>query len=149
MKKIPTNRIVLATVIAVVLIVLAVGLIISGSPAVARVRLLDAARVAELRAIGRSVDLYWTRSRRLPATLAELSTDGQPYLRQRDPESGKPYEFRVLSDSTYEVCTRFGRESQGPAGDFWAHGSGRCCFTLKVREVEEKAIPAGDPSPSR
>jgi hypothetical protein len=148
-KKIPTNRIVLATVIAVVLVVLAVGLLLSGSPAVARLHLLDAARVAELRAIGRSVDLYWTRSRRLPATLDELSTEGQPYLRQRDPESGEPYEFRVLSDSTYEVCARFGKESQGPTGDFWAHGSGRCCFILKVREVEAKAMPATEPSPQR
>lgn len=141
MKKIPANRIGLAMAIAVVLVVVFVGLLVSGSPAAARARRLDAARVAALRDLAQVIDVHWTGHGRLPAVLDDLRAEGRPYLRRLDPETGEPYEYRALTDSTYELCARFAKESRSGGDDLWAHGSGRCCFALRARQVPQLAPP--------
>ncbi|MCR4256278.1 MAG: hypothetical protein NUW08_01085, partial [Candidatus Uhrbacteria bacterium] len=60
-----------------------------------------------------------------------------------DPDSGEPYEYRIGSGSTYELCSDFSTDSVNvdkritepyPADNrFWEHGPKRTCFTITAR----------------
>jgi hypothetical protein len=114
---------------AVVVAAIAGGVHAIGQPGDARDRQIDARRVADLQEIQRTVDLQWSREGRLP--------DMPPP--SRDPETGRPYEYRALSENRYELCAAFTGSSRDtnerPAGDFWTHGSGRQCFEIDARRV--------------
>jgi hypothetical protein len=113
----------------VVIAAMAGGVYAVGRPATARDQQLDARRVSDLQEMQRMVDLQWSREQRLP-DLPPLS---------RDPESGQPYEYRVLSENRYELCAVFtgsSREAnERPPGDFWTHDAGRQCFEIEARRV--------------
>ena len=61
------------------------GLWILGSPAQERVNRLDSRRVGDLQQIEHAVNLHWTRQRRLPASLDELSAEAGVRISLRDP----------------------------------------------------------------
>lgn len=107
-------------------------------PSQERVRRLDARRVEDLRALAGAVDLHWSRSGALPATLGNLTQEpGYPPL-PTDPETGSPYEYRLLGGDTYELCASFARgtdaEPPETRGGFWSHGTGRQCFQLEAKK---------------
>lgn len=139
MKK-PGKIILVASVIAVVVAVVTGGIILIGSPTQERMRRLDAQRVADLRAVASAVDLYWTRHGSLPPSLEELSKEPGGSVKSLDPYTKRFYEYTLLSDNTCELCAHFARDWTGQHEalykDFWAHGSGRQCFKLKVREIK-------------
>lgn len=97
--------VVIAVVVAVAAI--AAGVMIIGSPAEQRGRRLDERRVEDLRDAARGVNLHWTRHGRLPASLDLLSREAGVNVATRDPASGESYEYRVLNDTTYELCATF------------------------------------------
>ncbi len=54
-----------------------------------------------------------------------------------DPLTGRPYEYRILGPSAYELCAEFERntEEDNPRpADFWSHGPGRQCFQLEAKK---------------
>jgi hypothetical protein len=116
------------------------GLILIGSPSQERIRRIDAQRVADLSAIASNVDLYWTRHKSLPASLTYLSKEQGGSVQLLDRDTKQPYEYRMLSDSNYELCAHFAQtptdQSDTLHKNFWAHGQGRQCFNLKVQEVK-------------
>lgn len=63
----------------------------------------------------------------------------------RDPDTDAPYEYRRLSESTYELCATFATDSKAQdqnsrfINSRWTHPAGRHCF-----EVQKSAI---DPKP--
>lgn len=132
--------ILVASIIAVVVAVVVGGLILLGSPTQERMRRLDSQRVADLRAVASAVDLYWTRHQTLPFSLEELSREPGGFVRLMDPDTKRPYEYRVLNGHTYELCAEFVRDWTDQHDvlykDFWAHGAGRQCFKLEVKEIK-------------
>jgi hypothetical protein len=144
------RHIVVGVAILVVIAALGGGLVLLGPPSEERVRRLDERRVQDLREIAQATDLYWTRHRRLPVSLVELSSDSGGYLvshdsranNSHDPSTNELYDYRTLDAEMYEVCGLFqgvssaGRYGAG-AGDFWSHGAGKQCFRLKVREIRQ------------
>ncbi len=122
---------------AAVLVVLAIvaGLAAVGGPGTARLEKLDAARLDQLRAIEQAVDNTWRRTGALPPSLESLDVQFSDRARN-DPETGEPYEYRVLSDSTAELCGTFAQADDfGAVGipewsDIGPHRAGRHCFTL-------------------
>jgi hypothetical protein len=113
------------------------GVILVGTPESGRLERLDTDRVEHLQGIMRAIDRFGDEDGRLPDTLEELANDPRAAVDILDPESLESYEYRVLDESTYELCAVFDRESQvsrraAPA-DFWYHGVGRHCFELAVR----------------
>ena len=133
--------------------VVVVGLFVAGSPGKERDRRFDEQRVNELQQIANAVDASYDRTRRLPATLAELQTPGKneyyvPSL--LDPKTGVPYEYRVAGDTGYELCATFDQPTQEtnqttaavpprpvaypasewPYGRDWTHPAGRHCYSL-------------------
>ncbi|MDP6371014.1 MAG: DUF5671 domain-containing protein [Vicinamibacterales bacterium] len=128
-----------AAAVAVVAAVIG-GLLVLGSPGLERARRLDDRRVRDLREIARSVDLHWTRTERLPASLEELSQGSRTPLDTADPETAQPYDYRVTGADTYELCANFELDSEEtpepPGPYFWSHDAGRQCFALEAEEVE-------------
>jgi hypothetical protein len=111
------------------------GLVLTGSPAEARLGRLDERRIQDLQRISRLVDAYWRSHRRFPGSLGQVGSE--PGSAGRDPVTGQPYEFRATGELRYELCAVFARVSaERPTGiepDFWDHGEGRKCFPMEVR----------------
>ena len=133
------NAIVIIVVATVVVAAVIGGIILLDSPAQERLRRLDERRVDDLRELAYTVDVYWTREGTLPSSLEELSNERGYYEELVDPETGEPYEYRVLSGNTYELCAQFARDTAEEQDrfykDYWAHGPGRQCFELEARDV--------------
>ncbi len=91
---IATGALVLAAVIA--------GLVFAGSPSEARRRRLDERRAADLRQIGQAIDVYWARTRRLPAAPADLTRPGLQ-VALTDPVTHEPYGYDVLGPQAYRL----------------------------------------------
>ena len=133
------------TIIAISLIVAVLAVVIAGvtlldSPAQERLRRLDERRVDDLRSISAELDFYWTRTGALPSSLKELENEPGVFLELVDPETGQPYEYRVLGSNAYELCAEFARDTadkQGrPYRDYWSHSQGRHCFELEAQVIE-------------
>ncbi len=115
------------------------GLMRLGPPSVERERRLDERRVEDLREIANAVDLHWTRRGNLPAALDTLPDTVASDASFSDPATGQSYEYRVLTESTFELCASFGTDWLRPSLDlFWSHPTGRHCFDLDVREVQRE-----------
>lgn len=126
-----------------------VGLVRLGPPSAERDRRLDAQRVEDLGRLARSVDLHWTRDGSLPAALGVLSDATVPGARFSDPGTRQPYGYRVLGDSTFELCGHFETNWSEPSADeFWSHPPGRFCFELDVREVRRWSEESRTTSPT-
>ena len=138
--KLSKNVIVALVVVVLVVAAVIVGVILLDSPAQERLRRLDERRVDDLHQLAYGVDIYWTREGHLPASLAELSEEGRIVRDLADPETGDPYEYRVLDDKTFELCAVFTRDSGTggrdiPDRSFWLHGPGRQCFKLEAQDI--------------
>lgn len=110
------------------------GLYTAGSPAEARLRRLDARRVADLRHARQSVDYFWTQHGLLPPALDSLFQTPSAWFRFRDPATAQPYSYRRTSDTTYDLCADFARPSSaemyGGPDEMWDHTAGPRCFHL-------------------
>ena len=131
---------------AVVVVVATIGYSIYaiGTPGQQRDIRLDQQRIDDLRSISHNVDRYLELNEEMPASLTDLL--GPQYFVQsiEDPESGAPYEYRILDGTDYELCAIFDAESPEREADhrlfsetIWDHGPGRVCFALTA-EAEGK-----------
>jgi hypothetical protein len=140
-KAVDARTVVAISLVVAVLAVVIVGVLLLDSPAQERLRRLDERRVDDLRSISAELDFYWTREGTLPSSLEELANEPGVFLELFDPESDQPYEYRVLSDNTYELCAQFSRnttEERDRYRDYWSHEAGRQCFGLEARVVERR-----------
>lgn len=142
---------------AVVLVVAAAmtGLYLSGSPSKERLRQFDTRRANDLQQISYAVNSFYAKYGRLPESLGELAGGDYGVQSVHDPKSGQPYEYRVVTPETYELCGVFALEADGqqqyypglrpvavpsetvplgkllnPSEEFYRHGSGRTCFSI-------------------
>lgn len=141
--------------IAVVATIVA-GLIIAGSPSEQRKKRADEQRAQHLQQIAYAVDNFWNRSARLPESIQELAKAPDAYLQQTtDPKTQMTYEYRVVTNESYELCATFETSSNaqipgkvsvprpvsGPNGQYWSHNAERTCFTLVPPYQEHRPKP--------
>jgi hypothetical protein len=139
---------ILAVVVALAVVV--GGFILNGSPSKRRDLRLDQQRVDNLRTIAGAINgpVYAPPQEVKPQPLSESLASllkrqdvGLSADQTLDPVSKQPYEYRKLSDTTYELCAVFARSSDeaDPAAqnfygfqnnDFWKHPAGKKCFTI-------------------
>lgn len=144
------RNVVAVAAIAVVGTAVVVGLVRLGPPSDERSRRLDEQRIADLGRLARSVDLHWTRDGSLPLSLGTLSDAAVTGARFTDPGTSQPYDYRVLGDSTFELCGHFETDWSARSSDeFWSHPPGRFCFELDVREVRRWDEEGRPPVPGR
>ena len=128
------RKVVGVIVVLVVLGALGGGFYFVGPPAEERARRLDARREIDLQRLRLAADLYWTRNKRLPASLDALATEAGTDIYSRDPQTGAPYTYVVKGEDAYELCAEFVRPSEG-RGDFWSHPAGRHCYAISAKEI--------------
>ena len=138
-------KVFMALAILVVVSSVSYGIYLVGTPAVQRTLKFDQRRVSDLTDISFAVASYWEDTDRLPEKLTDLQGRGTFIRSAEDPETGEPYEYRVLSEKGYELCAVFNTDSASQDRDFpppfsgreWEHTAGRVCFGLEAQSIEE------------
>ena len=132
-------RVLLAAVVIMVVGSIAYALVLMGSPGQQRDIRLDQERVSHLVNISDNIDLYWELNEELPTELAQMSGPRYYIDKIHDPETGSPYEYRILEGALYELCAVFSTDTSNlPERDrrfserAWDHGVGRTCFQLQA-----------------
>lgn len=147
------SRPTLVGLVAVVAVGVAVtlGLQGAGSPGAERSRRIDQRRVEGLRRIAETIDLYWTRQGGLPESLDPLIETASDPVLFADPLTARPYEYRALTTSSFELCAQFDTESASVEPDnFWRHPADRYCFEVEAESVERQIdTPSGRVLPRR
>jgi hypothetical protein len=120
--------------VGIVTAAIAAGLFVIGGPGEARLEKLDGERLDDLRRIRGAVE----RAGRIPDAMDSLVAAG--HLSRDDlidPATGARYGYRVLTDSTYELCATFA-VSSADLGDraidrstVGSYEAGRHCFTVQ------------------
>ncbi len=136
------------SIIAIVVVAVVVGFFFAESPAQVRLLRLDEQRVGDLKNIqSEIVNEYYRTKQRLPENLENLIDDIRGNILPVDPVTAKPYEYRVISNLTFELCSIFDlegisdnstlkspmeyRESGYNYGN-WQHGVGKTCFERTI-----------------
>ena len=128
------KRVLVAVLVLVVALVVIRGIMIIGSPSEERTRRMDSRRVDHLQRISSAINVYYRRHQQVPASLEELAKEPGLGSVERDPVTSAPYGYRVFNAMSYQLCAAFDREtSDSRRADFWAHGAGRQCFTVNIK----------------
>ena len=134
---------------ACVLVLVGVSLLAAGiirSPAEMRRVKTDAVRVSDLRLISREAEDFWREKARFPQSLAELAGTSGGHIPLFDPETEKPYGYRVTGERSFEVCADFvtsNRKRQDRSYGYvygvnnWRHDKGKECFETEVEADDE------------
>lgn len=137
-------------VVALVIGVVVYGIVLSGSPAKQRSLQFDQTRVSDLQQISFAVDEYWERNTQLPESLEDLRDQRYTYVRSAtDPRTGELYEYRMVSEKSYELCAVFEKDSaeqqeQYPkpfSEQLWEHGIGHTCFSIEAHKLQTEPMP--------
>ena len=142
-------RVFAGVIVVAVVSAVVYGLTLVGTPAQQRLIQFDERRVSDLQSITYNIDSYWQRNDSLPASLEDLRDPLYSLNSFVDPKTREPYEYRVTSDTAYELCATFETDSSEYEGQalpyfpggvsFWEHGIGRPCFSLEVRKATTEA----------
>ena len=106
---------------------------------------MDEVRVQNLTFIALSVNGYFARHRELPADLDALAKEPGYHISRLDPDTGKPYEYQILSATSYRLCADFTVDSTTDSPEFynayvnvsWAHGRGHQCFDRNTDKITQ------------
>lgn len=122
----------------VVVIAVAWGAILVGSPATARIQRFDQQRLQDLQTIFREVqslchdpDIKHELKRGLPDSLDDLAAQARSQrINLTDPETGQRYIYTVKDGTSYELCATFALDRNSDVEVFWNHQTGKQCFTV-------------------
>ena len=120
--------------VACVATAIVVGLAVAGTPTGQRRIEADKRRVADLQQIARGITLWRRSSTELtPSSLSDPALARFIGGHTADPESGASYEYDAQQDGRYQLCAVFNEATEADAvfNEFWKHGAGRTCFTLR------------------
>ncbi|ACD90159.1 MAG: hypothetical protein HGA81_04285 [Chlorobium limicola] len=129
------RRLIALTVPLLVTAAIGYGLFLAGPPSEQRKLMLDRKRVDDLVHIEQAIDHYHSQRGKLPENLALLRHEQQPQLPVTDPETGHPYFYEPAGNDSYRLCAEFSRTSDTGNEIKWYHGSGRHCFTCRVKKT--------------
>ena len=142
----------LLVVSAVVALVVVAGFLALGTPRSERGRRLDDARLEDLRNLRFHIKRHFEIAKALPPSLEALPPKGRGGPTLADPETGAPYGYEVVDDSTFRLCAQFDHPTETDparmAYDPWAHGAGRQCYRVRIGHVGPEGIsPQLEPIP--
>lgn len=125
------------------------GFVAVGSPFKQRMIRLDKERVSDLTVIQAQIINYWAKKNKLPASLNDLTDNISGFKAPTDPETKKAYEYKTLSNLSFELCANFTTKSAKQEDKIaapyieslgrypeeawnWQHEIGRSCFTRNI-----------------
>lgn len=99
---------------AVAAVAVIAGLATVGGPGAARLERYDERRVRDVAELVNAIERHRIFTGNLPESLDAVRTDraGRPPI--HDPETGAPYEYEVLADKRFRVCTRLSAPDAQP-----------------------------------
>ncbi len=146
-----------------VVITIAAGFIIVGTPWQARQYRLDEQRVSDLQQIQSEIVNYWQGKQVLPTSLGALNDSISGFYVPVDPQTKQSYTYSTSGKTSFKLCADFNATSQGsgaqgmytqpvmavPASGVatskgqvvstsWQHGAGEMCF---VRTIDPQLYP--------
>lgn len=135
-------------------VVIASGFLILGSPSQVRLSRFDDQKVSDLQNIQWQIVNYWQQKQRLPATTSDLSDSISGFVAPIDPQSGEQYLYESTGNLSFKLCATFNAESRansqtnvravpiplkakGEGGmgleQFtWQHKAGQVCFDRTI-----------------
>lgn len=138
-----------------IILTIAAGFLILGSPQTQRLYRLDDQRVQDLQSIQSQIVYNYQQKQKLISTLGDLSDSISYYSVPNDPTTKQPYGFSVKGPLSFELCATFdttGRpgtdgssaavQPYGRATDNWQHVAGKVCFT---RAIDPELYPPVNP----
>jgi len=138
------NTIVAGIVVLVAAVVVVASFFVFGSPSTRRQVRLDSERVDRLIRIATAIreplndKASAPEGQSLPASLDELSRRPNVWITPSDiwdPDTMKPFEYRVIDPAKYELCAVFSlptpKEARASTSAFWHHEAGSTCFTFE------------------
>jgi len=124
------------------------GFFIIGTPGQQRARRFDDQRVQQLQMVQSEVINYWLQKEKLPEQLSNLENSITGFTVPTDPATQQPYEYKVLTDLSFELCSTFESVDEGDTGrngalrmysspydsysQNWSHKAQRTCFTRTI-----------------
>lgn len=141
----PKKTVISASVVVVVMI--ALGFFLVGSPAQQRKVRFDDQRVSDLSMIQNEITNYYSLKKgSLPEKLTDLTNSLSGFTVPTDPATSVQYEYNVKEGLTFELCATFEAQSVGGQTDTsmpyrvygvdyygsWNHGIGRTCFERTI-----------------
>jgi hypothetical protein len=121
------------------------GYFVAGSPQAERLRRFDEKRIVDLQQIQFQIVEFWRAKKKLPSSLEELRNEILGFIPPKDPETGESYEYRIISELSFELCANFKTSNVKESGriavptfpdnlrrDLWLHDIGRVCFERKI-----------------
>lgn len=142
MKPLHKSSLFAAAVVFLTVFSVGYGMFLIGSPSLQRARGFDQQRLNDLQQIAGTISAYWDAAGALPSDLASIEKTPYYYISSlKDPKTEEPYEYRVKSGTTFELCAVFETDlSQYPLKEpqisriqeSWGHGKGRACFEREV-----------------
>lgn len=130
---------------AVVILSVIGGFFVIGSPATQRMKLNDAQRINDLSTIQYQVVNFYQFKGKVPSSLNELTDPISGIIIPNDPETGNEYEYKVISNLSFELCATFtlsynakvdkmqvSTYYNNPIDENWNHEAGRACFTRTI-----------------
>lgn len=139
--------------IAIGLLTIVLGFVLGGSPAQARREARDEQRTQGLSQINASINGHYTQKSALPSQseYQEFYKNTSLGLGKSHPLLNEPPSYRVLTPTSYELCTTFESAKQnnnhygspsmiapGPykipseSPDFWNHPAGQVCYSILI-----------------
>ncbi|OGK39548.1 hypothetical protein A3F34_02485 [Candidatus Roizmanbacteria bacterium RIFCSPHIGHO2_12_FULL_44_10] len=85
------------------ILALVAGFVVVGSPQKSRDINLDRQRLQDISSLRYNIESYYRKQRSLPVSLDNVSNEEV----KTDPETKKPYEYKITSDTTFEICATF------------------------------------------
>ena len=150
---------------AVVLIFVAAGFFVAGSPKEARQRQFDDIRVQNLQILQNEIVNYWQqKNNKLPPNLDALRNDISGFVPPLDPETNRSYEYKMNGTLNFSLCAAFSlpslqnntaRPEMVPAAPYaskpypagggiaqnWDHPAGSYCFDRTIDKDFYKLPP--------
>ena len=138
------------------------GFIEVGTPLDKRAIAADNKRLSSFSAISYLINDYYYAKSKLPNSLSELKISGS--YSTSDPETKKTYDYKKISDTSYNLCTTFSTDSEEAAkknrsvraydySDDYdysdkKHKKGYDCIEYKVEDYGYEDYDARTPSPA-
>ncbi len=136
-----------------VVLTIAAGFLIVGTPGQARHYRLDEQKVSDLQNIQSQIITYWQQKQKLPVNLSDLNDSLSYFTLPSDPQTGASYEYTATGATAFSICATFNDASKANTGvsgraipvapygaisDNWAHAAGHTCF---ARTIDPERYP--------
>ena len=148
----------MGSVAFIVLVSIVYGIVLIGSPASQRAKILDDQRVNDLSGIqNQIVYQQWQNKGEVPTSLDALKDPISGYVLPADPETNQSYEYKMISKNSFELCATFKTVNEsttsngvttvpvsypyGSVNENWQHKAERTCFTRVIDPTLYKVTP--------